>query len=106
VRTGDLRHQVILQSKTEGRDAVGGVVEAWSDVATVWASVEPLDGKEFFAAERVNADATTRIRMRYRAGVTPVMRAVYGARIFDIQNVINVDERNRELRLMVREVVT
>lgn len=105
MRPGDLRHRITLQQKVETRDEFGGVTETWQDVATIHAAIEPLKGREFFAAQQVQADTTGRIRIRYREGVVPAMRAKFGARVYDLQSVINVDERNRELHLLVREVI-
>lgn len=87
------------------RDAYGGEVKNWQPVATVWAAVEPLSGREFFAASQVNAEVTGRIRIRYMAGVRPTMRAVLGERVFEILAVIDPQERHEELQLMVKEVL-
>lgn len=100
-----LRHRVTLQSKEFSKDEEGTPTETWIDVATVWASVEPLRGREYFAAATVNAENTVRIRMRYRRGVTPDMRALYDGRVFEIQSVIDVNEMHREIHLMTQEVV-
>jgi SPP1 family predicted phage head-tail adaptor len=75
------------------------------EFATAWASIEPLNGREFFAAQQVNAEVTARIRLRYLPGVTRQMQVKFGSRTFAIESVINVEERNRELQLMVKEVV-
>jgi SPP1 family predicted phage head-tail adaptor len=106
MKAGDLRHRVKLQQAAETRDAYGAVTAGWVDVATVWAAVEPLAGREFFAAKQVNAEATGHVRIRYRAGVLATMRVVYGTRVFEIiAPPNNVEERNRELILMVKELV-
>ncbi len=105
MRAGDLRHKVTIQQKTTTKDTEGIPSETWPDFATVWAAIEPLQGREFFSAQAVNAQVTTRIRIRYRAGITPTMRVSYGTRIFDIQVVIDVEERHRELQLMCQEVI-
>jgi len=105
IRAGELRHRVTIQQKSVTRNTFGEEIVTWQDVATVWAAIEPLRGREFFESQQVNAEVTTRIRIRYRPGITPTMRVVYGSRIFDIQAVINVEERNRELHLMCREEV-
>ncbi|BAU27630.1 SPP1 family predicted phage head-tail adaptor [Aneurinibacillus soli] len=103
---GRLRHRVMLQSRTTIRNEEGFEDESWTDVATVWAAVEPLRGREYFAAAAVNAENTVRIRMRYRLGITPDMRLLYGMRIFEIQSMIDPDERHRELHLMCKEVAS
>lgn len=100
----DYRHRVTLQRRVTVTDNEGFTTEQWQDWVTVWAAVEPIRGREYFAAAAVEAEVTLRIRIRYRAGVTPDMRVAYGQRIFDIQSVIDVGGRHREIELMCREV--
>ncbi len=78
MRAGDLRHRVTIQQLTTTRDAEGVTTETWTNVATVWAAVEPLQGREYFQAQAVNAEVTTRVRIRYRAGIVPTMRILFG----------------------------
>lgn len=103
MRAGDLRHRVTIQAPAEGRDSMGAVTSTWGDVATVWAAVEPLSGREYLAAGQMQHQVTTRIRMRYRDGITTKMRVKHGESYYDIQGVINIDGRNRELHLMCVE---
>lgn len=106
MRPGKLRHRITLQQVTRTPDGIGGYTETWTDVATVWAAVEPLRGRELFDAEQVQSEITHRVRIRYRSGVDSSMRVRFGARLFRIQSVIDVDERHREIQLMCQEVGT
>lgn len=101
---GDLRRRITIQQPSETKDSEGIVTVTWVDLATVWAAVEPLQGREFLSAQAVTSEPITRIRIRYQAGIKPSMRAVYGTRIYDIQYVIDTGDRHRELQLMCREV--
>jgi SPP1 family predicted phage head-tail adaptor len=103
MRAGPLRHRIAIERVTETRDTDGSAIETWSTYATVQASIEPISGREYFAAQSTQADLTHRIVMRYLSGIIPKMRVKYRSRIFDILSVINVEERNRELQLMCRE---
>ena len=105
MRAGDLRHRVTIQQPVETQNAYGEPVVAWQDVATVWAAVEPLRGREFFDAQQVQARVDHRIRIRYRADVTPKMRVLLGSRAFNIQAVIEPESRRRELHLMCKEAI-
>jgi SPP1 family predicted phage head-tail adaptor len=71
----------------------------------VWAAVEPLKGREYFQAAAVNAENMVRFRIRYRPGIMSDMRVVYSGRVFNIQSVIDVEERHREIQIMAQEVV-
>ena len=79
--------------------------EDWKDIATTWASINPISGKEYYSAETINSDLTHKIRLRYRKGITPDMRILYNGRIFYIVSVINEFERNSILQLMCRELI-
>jgi len=103
MRAGKLRETITIQQPNETQNAYGEIVQAWTTFATSRASVEPLQGREYFASKSVNADITIRFRMRYISGVTAKMRVLYGSMTFDIQSVINVNERDRELVLMCKE---
>lgn len=106
MEAGSLRHQITIQQKSTSRDAIGGVIDVWTTFVTVRAAVEPIRGREYFAAQQVHAEVSHRIRMRYRAGITPRMQVTLGSRTFQIETVINVQEQDRELHLMVVEVVS
>lgn len=105
MRAGRLRHRVTLQQLTQVPDGGGGYTEDWTDVATVWAAVEPLRGQERYEAQQVQATLSHRITIRYRAGVEPSMRVVHDGRVFNVLSVIDPQERHRELQLLVEEVV-
>jgi SPP1 family predicted phage head-tail adaptor len=107
VRAGRLRHRVAVQRATDGTDAYGDATPTWTTLATVWASVEPLTGREYFSAAHLQAEVTTRIVLRPIDGVTltPKDRVLYGARSFDILQVSDVGERGRELQIMAREII-
>jgi SPP1 family predicted phage head-tail adaptor len=94
---------VNLQAFTEQVDAYGGRVKAWTTYATVWAAIEPLSGKELLAAEGLVAEASVRVKIRYRSGVDPGDRVIFGSRTLDINAVVNRDERNVDLELLCKE---
>jgi SPP1 family predicted phage head-tail adaptor len=102
MRAGELRERVKLQEKAVTRDAVGGEAVTWKDRATVWAAVEPLSGRELFAAQQVQAETSVRIRMRYWSEVAPEWRVVWQDRVYEVQSVIDTDAAGRELQLMCR----
>jgi SPP1 family predicted phage head-tail adaptor len=102
---GKLRHRIAIEQVTETQDTDGSVIETCSIFAAMQASIEPISGREYIAAQSTQADVTHRINLRYMPGITPKMRVNYNSRIFDILSVINVGERNRELQLMCRESI-
>jgi SPP1 family predicted phage head-tail adaptor len=105
IQPGKLRYPVIIQKLVGTLDAAGQEVLTWQTHGTRWASIEPLQGRELLSARLIQSEVTTRIRLRYLAGVKAKMRVLFGSRVFDIQDVINPEERNIELQLMCIERV-
>jgi len=111
MQAGKLRHRVTLQRRVESQDATGAVVWTWTSFATVWASIEPLTGREYFAAAQVQSAIDARIRIRYLANVTAKMRVLHVAErgspslvtYYAVETVIDPEERGGELVLMVRQ---
>lgn len=103
VCSGRLRHRVVIEIPAPVVDEYGQPVKGWTELATVWAGVEPLRGKEVYLRSAEHAKETVRIVMRYLAGVDATCRVVFGSHIYDIHSVINPDMMNRELTLMCSE---
>lgn len=100
MRAGKLRHRIQIETLTTGRDIYGEPVETWTLFALVWASREDLAGREFFAAQQVNAEVTTRFGIRFIEGLTPQMRVRDGGTLYDLESVQDPDGRARELILL------
>lgn len=104
MQAGKLRHRVKIQVPVTARNGLGEQITTWSTLATLWGSVEPLRGREFFDAEQVQSEISHRVRIRFYDGITAQMRVLHEARILQIQSVIDVNERHKEMQLMCREM--
>ena len=105
VNAGKLIRKVTIEYKTQLADAYGALVDTWGTYATWWAQVIPTTGSESVANGKVSSEVTTRMRGRYLNGISPIMRVKYGTRIFSIVAVINIDERNREIEILAKEII-
>jgi len=105
MQAGKLRHRVTIQTPTETQNAVGEVTRSWAAFTdgVVWAAVEPMNGREILMAQQMTSTATTKVTIRYLAGVTSKMRVLFGTRTFEIEYVLNPLERNAEQVLLCRE---
>lgn len=104
MRAGLLDQRVTIEQPGESRDPdYGTMTKTWSPVATVWAAVEPLSGREYFTNQEPGAETMVRVRIRYSsavAAVSPKMRVLHGARVLQIQAVIEPRSAGEELQLM------
>jgi SPP1 family predicted phage head-tail adaptor len=99
-----MRKRVELQSVTETTSGLGETSRAWATYATVWASIKQLTGRELFYSQQVHSEATTQITIRYSSAVVTKNRVLFGARIFQILDIKNIDEKNERLELLTVEV--
>jgi SPP1 family predicted phage head-tail adaptor len=99
VRAGLLDRRVTLERRVEVVDPSGEVVVSWVPLATVWARVEPLGGRENFGAQQFVATGDLRFTVRWRADVTPLHRVVYAGVPYDVVSV--AEEGRREALLIV-----
>jgi SPP1 family predicted phage head-tail adaptor len=104
MKAGDLRHRIVIQ-RLDTFNTLGEVTDNWTTYVTVWANVAPLKGREYFDSAMQEAEVDSRITMRYLPGIKPQMRVVYGNQTYDVKSVINVGMKDRELQLMVQEIV-
>lgn len=99
MRSGWLRHRVTIQEKVVTRDAYGEEDFTWRDTSTVWASVEPMRGREFLQATAEQVTYDTTVRMRYGTAITPENRLTWNGQYYDVRSVVSVLEKAKELEI-------
>lgn len=104
MRSGRLRFRITLQETSVTRGEYNEEVITWSDVATVWADVQPLRGREFIEAQQEGAEIDVRFVIRYRDGLSPEMRIQYDSRTYDVVHINHVGERQREMEILARRI--
>ena len=106
MQAGRLRHLVAIERPVSTRDDFGGVIESWQTVATVWAEIHPLSGREFIAAQSTQAGVTTRITIRHLPGVTAAMRVNHDGTLYNIRAVLPDPTLVRHIALMCETGIT
>lgn len=102
---GDLDQRVQLQRRdtTQARDELGTLPDQWLTVATVWAKVEPLRGREYFAAGQMQSATDVRVSIRWRADASTEWRVVHRGKAMGIAAAIDIESRREYLELMCVE---
>lgn len=94
MRAARLDRRITIQSRTEAQDATTGeATYTWADVDTVWAEIQELRGREYFAARQVQADIGVKFTIRYRAGVTVLNRISYDGRVYNIRHIATLGRK-------------
>jgi len=74
MRAGRLRHRVKIEKPREVRPGGGKVELKFRELFETWGEINILSGIERTNAAQVAAEATTKIRIRWRAGVDATCR--------------------------------
>lgn len=106
MRAGSLDKKITIQQLGNAVDDFGGIIEGgYQDFATVWASINPVTGKEVFLSNTDFSTVSHKIKTRYLAGVDASMRIVWNDRVFEIKYFINYQEANREVEFLCEEQI-
>jgi SPP1 family predicted phage head-tail adaptor len=101
MKAGPLRYQVTIQRPEVDTDERGeAIVTSWVKVATVYAAIEPLSGREWLASAQFRPGVTTRIRIRWRDGIDASMRVLHRSTVYNIDAVIPQFQGMSEAHLM------
>ena len=108
ISAGMLTRRIKIQRPSTIKDSVGAPCRSWLDVATVWADIQPLSGKEAVIANRISAELSHQIIVRYQSLFdnpqrVAQMRVLYKARIFNIHSALNEDEKRTQIILLASE---
>lgn len=100
LNTARLRHKVDIMQPVETKGSMGETDVAWQRLATVFADIQPVRGREYFEAYALDSEAAYKITIRYRADVTAKMRVDHGADQYEIDAPLDVGGRGELLELM------
>ena len=77
------------------------MLNTWTDVATVWASIRHQSGVSAIKSGMDTSSVKASIRILRRSGISAGMRAVHDGTVYDIEAVLP-DEYNIHLDLVVQ----
>lgn len=105
---GNLRQRISIQTPGSTQSGYGDESGSFATNFSCWASIEPFQGREYFANQQVQGLGSHRIKMWYRklttgADINTKCRILFGTRTFNIQSIINPQERNIYLEIIAVE---
>ena len=105
---GQLRHYITIQEETAtARNDYNETTETWGTLTDgqIWARVESLAGQELIEARQVHGNVSHKVTARWLDGVERQMRVVHDGRVFNIESVLNVEERDWIMVIYATEAV-
>jgi SPP1 family predicted phage head-tail adaptor len=99
---GSLRHSITIQAPSSTRDASGQPSQTWTPILTTRAAIRALSAREQVQNNQIAAQSTHEIKIRWPGSAVRLVtgqRIVFGTTCFWIQDIDNILERNRVVRL-------
>jgi SPP1 family predicted phage head-tail adaptor len=95
MQAGSLDRRIDLQRRSLTLNAQHENIESFATYATVWASKEDQGsrGREFFAAQQVQAELSTKFVIRHRSDVLLIDRIVCEGITYDVKSVAEIGRR-------------
>ena len=107
-RIGKLRNKITIQNTDLTTDNIGGYTTARSTYVTAFAKMTPKSGKQIFnnkTGRQIENPHTYEFQIRYRSGLSPKMRILFGSRTFDIVKINNENDYNNFITIEAIENV-
>lgn len=105
MRAGSLNKKIVFQENSSTKNGFGEVILSKLDVVITWASIQTISGKEQYLSNQNYATLSHKIRCRYSNKINQKQTIKYKDREFKILAVLNIFEKNKELEILVEEVV-
>ena len=104
---GQLRHQISIQSPSTSQTSTGSPTTSWTTFHTCMAAINTVSSREVYQASQFTAQVSHAIKMRWPGPSVAIQggqQVLFGSRVFKLQAVENVQERNRILILHCLEI--
>lgn len=97
--------RIIIRRKVASRDSqTGAETVTWQDDPQIWASADPIGGREFTEMAQIESEINVRFTVEYEKGktITTDSRVLWRGVSYDILNAIDVKARRRDIELTCR----
>lgn len=94
----ELNQRITVQEPVHTQDPqTGEITVTWQTVAALWAKAEPAVGREFEAAQALQAERPVKFTLRWRDGIEPTHRIVWRGDTYNIRGIADIKGKRREL---------
>lgn len=104
MKAGKLKTLLTIEKRTDTADGMGGSTTAWATFGTVYGRQIIRRTEAEFTADQLSSVQVSRWETRFLAGITPKMRLSAGARVFEIEAVLDPSGKGERLEILCTEL--
>ena len=103
IQIGKLNKRITFMDYAFVEDEIGQEIQKLTDVKTVWGSLYPVRGAEYYEAAKIRAKTTYKCYVRYIPNITTNMLLKHKDTMYTIESVIDVDMEQKMLEIYCTE---
>ena len=100
---GRLNKRLTFLKLADSEDSLGQTVQILKPYRTVWGSLYPVRGTEFYEIQKIQSKVTHKCYVRYLSGIDTNCYICYKDKTYSIESVINVNLENKMLEILCSE---
>lgn len=100
---GKLNKRITLMRLGEHEDEMGQTSQGLAEIKTVWGSLAPIRGSEFYEAQKIQSRMSHKCYIRYLDGIDTNCYLRYAGKTYAITSVADVDLAHKMLEIYCYE---
>ena len=102
MKAGDLKHRITIERPKETTDDRGNRRTKRQPIATCWASMADVRGRDFYAAQAYQAQDTVTFGIRWRDSIDRECRIVHAGQIYQIEQINHLGYKRDFMHIKAR----
>lgn len=103
---GKMKQRITIERFTTSTNEWNEPIEEWAVHKTLWSDIQPLTGREYWAAKAVHSEVEGKAVIRYLEDLKPTDRIKYKERILEILTFMHPKEDQRRTEILYKEQKT
>jgi head-tail adaptor len=101
---GSLRERVLIETRLDNRDALGGANGKYAYSGEAWAALMPLVPADLRQADSLSALPRWQVTMRKREGIDPRVRLTWRGKYLAVRQVVSDPREPSQMVLTCEEI--
>ena len=100
INIGKLNKRITFKKYVDEKDEIGQTTKILKDFKTVWGSLYPVRGNEYYEIQKIQSKTTHKCYVRYLENIDTNCFIEYKGKIYNIESVLDVDMEHKMLEIM------
>ena len=103
INIGKLNKRITFRKYQDEKDEMNQSRKKLADYKTVWGSLYPVRGREFYEIQKLQGEVTHKCYVRYLEGIDSNCFLSCGGKVYQIESVMDMDMEHKMLEILCSE---